>query len=378
MGIPSEENMVTLVVHTPSYAARIKEVLGSHRIVAVLEDLDVRIDGEYPQKVRIAEKDLSTALKIIESGDNFVSSEDVMKLTGMSKTLLIPVDFSSHGDVAVNVGFALAQLFGVEPVLLHAYLAPIFPSQPPYSDFTDQADDIEGVEEMVEINDMRRQATAMMSRFKNKLIALQKNGTLPDIKFSTRLIEGVAEEVILQYCKMNQPVMVVMATRGKSKKEEQLVGSVTAEVIDSCRIPVFAVPDNYEMSGIAGMKRILMFCNMSAHDVLTVRTLMKIFNYPACEVFLVPVSERFQSASEHKIEALRNYLADMYPTAVFHVHKFSRESFDNDLNALVSEQGIQMLIVPNKKSNAFSRLFKPTIAHKCLFERDIPMIAVPV
>ena len=39
-------------------------------------------------------------------------------------------------------------------------------------------------------------------------------------------------------------MLIVMGTRGKSQKELDLIGSVTAEVLDSTKFPVFAVPES--------------------------------------------------------------------------------------------------------------------------------------
>ena len=37
-----------------------------------------------------------------------------------------------------------------------------------------------------------------------------------------------------------------------------------------------------------------------------------------------------------------------------------------------------LIIVPNKKKNIFSRFFNPGVAHKVLFQTDIPMLVIPV
>ena len=49
-----------------------------------------------------------------------------------------------------------------------------------------------------------------------------------------------------------------------------------------------------------------------------------------------------------------------------------------DFANFAGQRGVQMLIVPNKKRNILSRLFNPGIAHKILFERDMPLLSAPV
>ena len=56
--------------------------------------------------------------------------------------------------------------------------------------------------------------------------------------------EGIPEEEILRYSKEQQPCIVIMGTRGRSQKDVDLLGSVTAEVIERSRVPVLAIPEN--------------------------------------------------------------------------------------------------------------------------------------
>ena len=39
-----------------------------------------------------------------------------------------------------------------------------------------------------------------------------------------------------------RPVIIIMGTRGKNQKDIDLIGSVTAEVIERSRVPVLAIP----------------------------------------------------------------------------------------------------------------------------------------
>ena len=50
----------------------------------------------------------------------------------------------------------------------------------------------------------------------------------------------------------------------------------------------------------------------------------------------------------------------------------------HSFNALEEGSGFDLIVVPNKKKNVFSRLFNPSLAHKILFAADIPMLVIPV
>ena len=64
--------------------------------------------------------------------------------------------------------------------------------------------------------------------------------------------------------------------------------------------------------------------------------------------------------------------------ANFHIHLANLKKFSDDIDSFISQHDIRMTIVPNKKTNIFRRIFRPTLAHRCLFQRDLPMLILPV
>ena len=72
---------------------------------------------------------------------------------------------------------------------------------------------------------------ALSDKIKEKVAS----GEFPDIKYSCILREGIPEEEILRYAKEQRPKVIIMGTRGKSQKDIDLIGSVTAEIIDRSR-----------------------------------------------------------------------------------------------------------------------------------------------
>lgn len=373
--------MITIAVHTYDFALKLKSSLESHGIAVKLTDFKVNNSALNPAVgVDIKEEDLPLALKIIESGAVGPALE-ARKLTGMSNNLLIPVDFSDMSLLAVHAGFELAARLSLHPILLHSFATPYFSGAFAGAPLAEPDDSlaIDAELEDVEVDkDMRHEANILMRKFEEDVKVRQKSGQLPEVEFSTLILEGVPEEVILNFTRQTPPALVVMATRGRNKREADLVGSVTAEVIDSCRVPLFTVPENYSFESIRDIVRLAVFCNLDQQDILSVDTLMRMFSYPAVDIWLIPVNDRAGAGLKSKLESLNNYFADNYPAASFHAAPLGAKTFRADFEELVSRMRLQMIIVPNKKKNILSRLFNPGIAHKLLFERDMPMLALPV
>lgn len=295
--------------------------------------------------------------------------------------MLIPVDFSLKGTLALNVGFELARRLNKEVVLLHAStipdptMAPEFPDD--FNGMDNEEADIEEMELGMEVHEIDSRS---MNRLKNKIIDSQKSGNLPDLDFHTVIAPGMPEEVISEYCASEPPTVVVMATRGKEKRQEELIGSVTAEVIDHSVAPVFTVPEDYTFIGFKEIVRICAFCYFDEGDFKAIEKLMSMFDNPEVKIYLFPASNKIKnSEKEAALKTLQTTLQKTYPTSEFIIASPKEENKPREeAEKLFIEEGIQMILAPNRKRNAISRFFHPGLAHKILYEIDFPMLAIPV
>ena len=64
------------------------------------------------------------------------------------------------------------------------------------------------------------------------------------------------------------------------------------------------MPENCKIEKVEDIVHLMMFCNLDQHDIMTVDTLMRMFDYPKCLITLVPVMQRKATKIRDKIEAL--------------------------------------------------------------------------
>lgn len=373
---------ITLCIHTYDRAVSLRRILEAHNISVNFENV-ILSGTSFPSAVRvkIEEHDLPHALRIVESVEPIALPGMDKIFKGTDGNLLIPVDFKPHTMIACRLGFDLARRLSLHPVLLHAYATPYFNGNFPFDEtfIGSTGENIANDLSEVEISkDLGRESKNLMKNLRKKIEAEQKEGTIVSIGFSTMVNEGVAEDVIREYCRMTPPELVVMATRGKQKKGEELIGSVTAEVLDTCKVPVFSIPDNCTLENIEKVKKCVYFCNLDQNDIMTVDTFMRMFDYPEVSITLVPVNEKISKNIEEKVSHLVNYFNNAYPTAHFQSETFPVKNFMAEFYNYESQAGIELIIVPNRRRNIFARLLNPGIAHKLLFERDLPLLAIPV
>ncbi|MDE7443797.1 MAG: universal stress protein, partial [Muribaculaceae bacterium] len=204
-------------------------------------------------------------------------------------------------------------------------------------------------------------------------------------KFTTELREGIPEEVIGEYVKEHSPCLIVMGTRGAGKKEQEVVGSVTAEVLDSCRTLALTVPETSPMLSLSKTTNIVIFGNLDQEDILALDALHRILidsTNPGERRFItmacVPGKKYICKSISDAHTNLLEYCQEHYPQYEFDIKILTLDDIFNDYTRMTSERTIDLIAVANKKRNVFSRLFNPALPHRLLFHFDIPMLVIPV
>ena len=237
----SEDRLITVAIHTYEKAVMLKSLLESEGVPVVLHNVNL----EQPIvssgiRVRIKEKDLPLALRIIENVDIF---SNVNKSPKSPQKIIVPIDFSESSLYATRFAFNYAKSYNNSIVFLHSYLDPFLSGGIQLSNSKDFDLDITDSREKAQA-----QAEEDMDKFCSEIKHLIKIGDIPPIKFTSEIREGVPEDVINSYAKQIHPTSIIMGTRGYGKKEKELIGSVTAEVLDTCRYPVFSIPEDAPLS----------------------------------------------------------------------------------------------------------------------------------
>lgn len=369
--------LITLAIHTYDHALAVKNLLETEGIPVTLQNVNL----EQPEvssgvRVRIPESDLPLALRIVENPDFFDSDLSGQHIQQSQRTILVPTDYSELSYVAAQVAVRFAAANKAKICFLHSYIDPKFSDSVQLTDALnfDQPNPVEA-------HDLMTLAENEMKKFGEKLKMQMKEGRLPVVKFTTQVVEGVPEESIIEYAKLNAPYIVVMGTRSSERKDRELIGSVTAEVLDECRFSVLTVPEDIKPEAFATPKNILFFSNLDQEDILAMDTLYRYFANSHSDVTIVhiPQRHRFSDRAAGKTAlALSDYCRKTFRHFTFHSVPIQPKSAIEEFEALQKEHNYDLLVIPNRRKNALSRLFNPGLAHKILFQADIPMLVIPV
>lgn len=376
------DRYITVAIHTYEKAVALRTILEREGIVVEFRNVNI----EQPVvssgiRVRIKEKDLPLALRVIENREIFDVSAHYAP-AGKSQPIVVPVDFSERSFAAAASAFFLASRHTTSIVLLHTYIDPYVAGTLQLTDsMTYEIADIDTREKI------RDTAQAQMRHFSSRLKDMIKSGEIPAVSFTTAVVEGVPEDAIAEYVRVNGPHLIVMSTRGPEEKELDMIGSVTAEVLDRCRIPVLALPES-ETGKVTDMRysNILFFSSLDQQDILAIDTMHRIISTsveggvePSVTIAVLPEKKRlFGRSVKESADALMAYCCQNFKGIRFTLSVINGENALDDIKALGKDDPFDLIVVPNKKKNIFSRLFSRTLAHRILFIAHEPMLVIPV
>ena len=265
--------------------------------------------------------------------------------------IIIPFDMSETAFKAVKVGLNLAYKIGKEVVFLHV----LKDSQ---SEFDPQ--EIKG--------------------------AIEKLNPVPG-KVSYRIVvkKGVPENKIAQYAEKYQAFLIVMSTRTNEKKINDLIGSVTSEVMRFSNVPVLAIPESFASDDVTTLNKIAYASSLKSHHDLEHIDLLSTL-LPIDNKSLEIINSVEGEGSIHLDNQFINTLIDAYPSV-----KISSKTlvYDNNSTAstAVSEYIInsdaELIVIKKHHRRAFLPLISTQFALKVLFrsereEKNIPIIQLPV
>lgn len=368
----AEDRLITLAIHTYEKAVMLKTLLENEGVAVVLHNVNlIQPVVSSGVRVRIHESDLPLALRIVENADLFLMQGNRTSKHPNSE-ILIPIDFSEHSIKACDLAFHFAKKHNTTVVLLHTFICPSISTGFQLSEVKtyDFGDNEERKRLEAEATDKME---CLCTQLKNKI----KTGVYPPVRFSYEIKEGVPEEIISEYAKEVNPLIIIMGTRGFEKKEKELIGSVSAEVLDSCRYPVFTIPEMQTISKISDIKRIIFYAGLEQEDILSLDYLYRHFADEPLEITIVGIPQKKRGTEiSIALEKLTEYCKTNYPG-----FSFTPLPFDNAvrvIDKLHEKVEIDLIVMSNKKKNIFARLFNPSLTHKLLFDADIPILAIPV
>ncbi|MDR1882307.1 MAG: universal stress protein [Prevotella sp.] len=369
------DKLVTLAIHTNEKARILKSVLESENMEVHINDVDPDNPGVSPGvRIRIKESDLPKALSVVESRHLFsYDEEETYRTDDGRKRILIPVDFSDYSLKACKIAFNLARGINAKVKILHVYFNPYYPTALPMA----EAFAYQGKEEK-EFRNIIEKVKENIQRLCNTIDRKVSEGEFPSVNYSYVLREGLPEEEIVAFAKEYKPALIIMGTRGKDQKDADLIGSVTAEVIEMTHMPLIAIPEHTPFADLGEVKKMAFLTNFSQRDLISFDLLVKLLQpYKDVQIVLTHISvKKGDRWDEIKLAGIKAYFSKQYPGLNLDYKLIDTSDMLKSLDEYIRNDKIQILSLTTSKRNIFARMFSPSISRKMLFHSDTPLFVL--
>jgi nucleotide-binding universal stress UspA family protein len=367
-----DERIVTLATNTYQHAQVLKNILESEGVECFLQNANL-IEGSFNTsvRIRIRESDLEKAMKIMEG----IIEPGIGKLFNkkpgrpQKPRILLPVDFSDYSEKAADLALDWAMRLNAEITVLNVYFNPIINTLP----FSEAYVYDSSLDQMMV--DMEEQAENEMQSFlKSFRKKAQKDGG-DAISIRHQLVRGIAEEEILRFSVDYHPTVIIMGTRGKDRKAVDLIGSVTAEVMEMAKVPVLAVPEDFNYQGINMIKNVLYATNFEESDFEALDKLERLVKPLEVKIYFVHVGPQVDSKWDKiKLDGLKKHMEKRFPNTQIVCDFIENEDFWVGLEGFIQKEKIDIISLITRRRNLIARLINPSVGKKMLFHSNTPML----
>ncbi len=224
-----------------------------------------------------------------------------------------------------------------------------------------------------------------INKVKMQYINEIKDDTLPDVSFEFHLKQGVVEEEIKRYDRKFRPILVIMGTRDKKQKQVDLIGSVTAEIIEQIQTPVLAIPNEIFLKPLEKIKEIAIATSLGKNYLLNYDKGMKFFKDFEGTIHVLHVMESDEINRQEEYDSKQQKMQDLlqkartaYPKATIKP-KFieATQSKARELN-FYAELNHTDLIVVKKSSRIWliNKLLFASTAQNLVFHAQTALLAI--
>lgn len=271
------------------------------------------------------------------------------------KTILVPTDFSEPAIKAIEYAISMAGDAATKIILFHAVSLHLSATvEEPQFYMAGELEKIEN-EQLIQL---RHQ--------------LQKR--YPAHHFESISRTGFPVDTIRQAAAENQADLIVMGTRGANGIKGLLVGSNTSSLIEHTTLPVLAIPEETEYTGI---RKIVFATNMQKDDIRCLKQIIALFSGQQPTITLLHIEDGHLRDPE---AALTAWFHEEVLPAIDYPHLYAECISETDivktLDDYLRENKIDLLVTATKRRNFIERIFDRSITRKLVFHTSIPLLAL--
>lgn len=272
----------------------------------------------------------------------------------MTKTILVPTDFSENAFFASQYACKLAVKNKLAIALFHCYTT------------TSTAFHEEGDTSSV------IKADLLILEWKEKLLR-----EFPTIAIGTSCVAGLLTEAVPRMTQEGHYAFVVMGTTGAGKGKSVIWGSNTSGIVSKSSIPVLAIPDGYEKFQL---HKVAMLTNFKSEELETLSNYVHVIS-TITQLDLIHVSRDPDDKNkvDHSLQSWSFNIREI--NGIEAVHTISRSLDEKDetmdtipeaIQHIITENDYDVILVTKTRKSFFERLFRPSVSKQIALHLNRP------
>lgn len=272
----------------------------------------------------------------------------------MTKTILVPTDFSENAFFATLYACKLALKQGFEIELFHCYTTT--------STVFDEADD----------NIPVLKADVLILEWKENL-----HQQFPTLNIATTCVAGLLSEVLPTLSRQDKYGLIVMGTTGSGKGKPVVWGSNTNNIIFKSAVPVLAIPNLYDNFNF---ERVAMLTNFKSEELETLTSYIDhISTIPKLDIIHVYKDVGEQSKIENLLTSWSFNIKEINGVESVNTISSPIDRDDAELDTvpesiqhIITQHNYDIILVSKTRKSFFERLFRTSVSKQIVLNLDRP------
>lgn len=265
------------------------------------------------------------------------------------KTIVVPTDFSSAADNAMQYAAGLAKEVNASLFLLHVYQMPIAIIDMPVM--------------MISSAEIKENSDKGLSLAKELVL---KN--YPELIVESECRMGDIVEEINEICKEKNPIAIVVGTKDFSGFEKLLFGNTALSIIRNCTFPIISVPVHSKMMT---PKNVVLGTDLTNIQEIPTQKIIDMIQLLQAKLHIVHIREK-----ENDVQAAQEELLLRLSAVNPVFHSVTNENVLHGLQHYVDENNIDLLLVLPHKHNLYERLFFNLHTEGLIEKMQVPVMCV--
>ena len=276
------------------------------------------------------------------------------------KTIIVPTDFSSYADKAMDFAVMLAIQAKAKIILLH--VCELYDYR-----FSRNKTIIKEHNSNV-INDSNSKLDNLKNEIKNR----------ENIEIVTSLYNGNVVESIIEAASINDADLIIMGSLGETGLRRTILGSKVAETISKSIVPVMAVPFNYNMTRT---REILVALNDPNEELSVLQPVFDLAELFHAQVTVAIFTDADNDAPGYiedarNISTIQKKLIKLFHNENVKSIHLSGDDFQEVLQNFVNTKGIGLLAMMTHKRNVVQSLFNKSMTQMMSYHTNVPLLSI--